>query len=798
MSRALGIDEAVDRACALIAPAWPLDRLIAVNPYWGFVDRDIERAAADLATLAGTSLTMPRAWYQAQWRKGTFGPRHVSQALTERGAAVNAEAVIRALESPTPRARRRPLLTDLADTTRSGRTATATTWTSFVTRHLSQACAAYFDESQASFGPARDGGLFGVWRRLAERDATPRLLMDFRGFGDALASLPKEPRAVVGAASEELGIAASLRAEYFAALLLSVGGWAAACAFRRWEARLHGGDDDAIVHLLAARLAWERLLFGRDATLRRAWSTAHDAWAHDVEADRDDAVKARRPDWALQRAVEIAYQEELMTSLRAPREPLPETAVSAKAVFCIDVRSEVYRRALESTCPDVTTGGFAGFFGLGLAYEPLAGPPRPQLPGLLAPSLRVRDTGALAAEATEARARRADLRGTVGGLFRGAVSSLPFVEIAGIGALPALIAESLGMGGANADAARPEPDWDLRPRLVELDADKRADLAEGVLRGMSMTRSFPRLVAFIGHGASAANNPLLAGLHCGACGGQTGEVNGRALAALLNDASVREALAQRGIEIPSTTWFVPGLHDTTTDDVTLFDDDTVPATHRGDLRAFREHLARASELARRERAPTLGVETSDASARAASIRARASDWSEVRPEWGLARNAAFVVAPRSRTRQLDLGGRAFLHDYVWEDDRGFRVLETIMTAPMVVTNWINMQYYASTVDNVRYGSGNKVLHNVVGGHVGVFEGAGGDLRIGLPMQSLHDGRDWVHVPLRLSVFIEAPEEAIRDVIARHATVRNLVENEWLFLFRIAPDGSASRVAQRGT
>ena len=79
-----------------------------------------------------------------------------------------------------------------------------------------------------------------------------------------------------------------------------------------------------------------------------------------------------------------------------------------------------------------------------------------------------------------------------------------------------------------------------------------------------------------------------------------------------------------------------------------------------------------------------------------------------------------------------------------------------MTAPMVVTNWINMQYHASTVDNRRYGSGNKVLHNVVGGRIGVFEGNGGDLRIGLPMQSLHDGHTLRHAPLRLSVFIEAP------------------------------------------
>jgi len=107
-----------------------------------------------------------------------------------------------------------------------------------------------------------------------------------------------------------------------------------------------------------------------------------------------------------------------------------------------------------------------------------------------------------------------------------------------------------------------------------------------------------------------------------------------------------------------------------------------------------------------------------------------------------------------------------------------------MTAPMVVTNWINLQYYASVVDNVKYGSGNKVLHNVVGGRLGVFEGNGGDLRIGLPLQSLHDGQQWQHTPLRLSVFIEAPQTAIDSIIAKHAVVRQLVENQWLHLFQI--------------
>ena len=107
-----------------------------------------------------------------------------------------------------------------------------------------------------------------------------------------------------------------------------------------------------------------------------------------------------------------------------------------------------------------------------------------------------------------------------------------------------------------------------------------------------------------------------------------------------------------------------------------------------------------------------------------------------------------------------------------------------MTAPMVVANWINMQYYGSVVDNQKFGSGNKVLHNIVGGSIGVLEGNGGDLRVGLPLQSLHNGERWVHEPLRLNVFIEAPKSEMDRIIAKHELVRELVENRWLFLFQM--------------
>ena len=117
-----------------------------------------------------------------------------------------------------------------------------------------------------------------------------------------------------------------------------------------------------------------------------------------------------------------------------------------------------------------------------------------------------------------------------------------------------------------------------------------------------------------------------------------------------------------------------------------------------------------------------------------------------------------------------------------------------MTAPVVVASWISLQYYGSTVAPETFGSGNKLLHNVVGG-IGVFEGNGGLLRSGLPWQSVHDGAAYIHEPLRLSVCIEAPREAMNDILERHDGVRALFDNRWLHLFAMNEEG---RLAYRYT
>ena len=265
-------------------------------------------------------------------------------------------------------------------------------------------------------------------------------------------------------------------------------------------------------------------------------------------------------------------------------------------------------------------------------------------------------------------------------------------------------------------------------------------------------------------------------------------MNARVAAASLNDTDVRHALATRGICVPDDTWFVAALHNTTTDQITMFDRDLVPARHAPLLRELDEHLAESGRRARTERARRFAI--ADTEQIDAALIGRSKDWAQVRPEWGLAGCQAFIAAPRNRTRGLDLGGRSFLHSYYWRQDDGFAVLELIMTAPMVVASWISLQYYASTVDNRLFGSGNKTLHNIVG-RIGVLEGNAGDLRTGLPWQSVHDGEQFQHEPLRLNVIIEAPTDAMNEVLAAHPSVRDLCDNGWLQLLAMDETGSVS-------
>ena len=792
---------AIDVACRRIAPTWPLDRLIAVNPWWGFVEQPVQKVSDVMSHLCGSRLTMPAEWYLAEFKNQRISEVALVKAIKQHGLTMDVTSFIHACSVSPNESARFMLLTDALDAQRD--LVHQPACRDVVTHAIGQHCASWFDEGQARWKLTHATSLYGAWREIASYDNGPSLFTGIDGIAERIAALPDSHERLIEVVCEKLRIKPEEYETYFTALLLSINGWAAWCAYLNWQAGLQGKTDNHLQQLLAIRLAWEWVLADSGQ-----YEAVVESWRAHRGAPRMESGSSY--DWVWQDALEFTWQDQVNHGLAAQKKSTPESQSgvlvrpSMQAVFCIDVRSERMRRALEASDPSIRTHGFAGFFGLPIEYLPFAGhEARPQLPGLLAPKMRVVSVSTDRERTQNLFVQRRLRLGVAQAWerFRTTASSgFGFVETTGLSYAWKLVKSSLHNTKEKASdtAALSAHERDrLVPVLENIGVNESIDLVIGILRAMSMTSNFAPVVLLVGHGSQTANNPHAAGLDCGACCGQTGEVNARVLAHLLNRVDIRYGLRAKGIDVPEDTLFVAGLHNTTTDEIRVFDvqDDVKKVAALEQVRTWH---AQAGQRIRQERALTMGISVSKPEALMESMRERAGDWSQVRPEWGLANNAAFIAAPRARTQQMNLQGRSFLHDYTHAEDPENKVLEQILTAPVLVAHWINMQYFASTVDNRRWGSGNKVLHNVVGGHIGVFEGNGGDLRIGLPLQSLHDGDGWVHNPLRLSVWVEAPRSIISGIVHGHEKLSQLVGGGWLHLFSIDPDsGEVYRYMKNG-
>ncbi|WDZ82991.1 putative inorganic carbon transporter subunit DabA [Micromonospora cathayae] len=690
-------------------------------------------------------------------------------------------------------------------------------------------CAAHCGRPAAPWPvPGADAqGCWSRWRQVAAADPAPAW-HGATGFGAFVAALPAASGPALAVLLRTLGVAPDDWATYLSRSLVRLPGWA---GYARWS-QDHPAQRPTltVLDLLAVRLAYEVALGaavahrhlgvgpavdlvvaaartphrpapdtqvagapagsdpvagdpgGPDAVAgvaRLAAVLGLDAAALDGLPQRSlTALHDTVTDLSPQRQAEIwlaaaehAYRRQLRNRLghRTGR-PVPPNAPLAQAVFCIDVRSEGLRRHLEATGP-VRTFGFAGFFGLPVRTTAVgARRGRDRCPALMAPVATVTEPPA---RSGPLRVRQAWRRAFVAAKAN-PTGAFAFVEVAGLLATGALLLRA-------AAPRRLAPPVDhTAVTTADLDAaltlDERVYYAEATLRAIGLTTDFAPLVLLCGHGATSANNPYAAALDCGACGGNRGGVSAHLAATVLNDPRVRAALAGRGITIPDHTLVLAAEHDTVTDQVRLLDPAGIPATHQPVVDALTGHLADAGQRLRAERAARLPDRPGPG-----RLPTRATDWAQVRPEWALAGNAAFIAAPRDLTAGVDLDGRVFLHSYDWSTDPQAAALEAIMTGPLVVATWINLQYYFSTVDPHRLGAGTKTVHSVLGDGLGVLPGTGGDLRTGLPWQSVGSGGDLVHEPLRLFALVQAPRALVDTVLERHPALRRLVDGGWLTL-----------------
>ncbi|MEQ8210525.1 MAG: DUF2309 domain-containing protein [Lacipirellulaceae bacterium] len=787
------LEELLSRVEEIIAPVWPLQDYVAINPYGGLADRQFAEARNYLQSFSKCETLMPLAYYSKLFQQGKIKAIHIEEAIKELHNSgsdhkVTVEDLISKLLDAGVAAEEVESTTAPSTIAEYVSLRSELDWNEVITNEISKHCSAHYDQGQSTWqSPWKEMSLFLAWRSAAEHDRNVEVLglKDFRTFVE---SIPHTPDAAIVHCLEKMRVPEHLWEGVLLRMAYSIPGW---CAWAKYQDQSQSNQTSGDLHgVLAIRLAFEAAL-GEAFSLQFDWQT---------NVDREPAERQLTDErLVLLRASELAFRGKLVDGLLdggIESKRVKQSRKLAQLVFCIDVRSERIRRHLEAQSAAIETFGFAGFFAMPIEFVPLgAESGSANVPVLLQPQFRLREgldsvDPALEAEVIAKRQEIRSFRKLWKSFQSSAVSCFSFVETAGLLFAGKLFKGALGWKQSRSDAKFDGIDSDqqyhLAPTLRDLNhqgitTSKQVDLAHGMLKNLGLEKNFARLVAFCGHACQTENNPLAAGLDCGACGGHSGEPNARMAALLLNQPYIRQELAKRGVEIPSDTWFLGGLHNTTTDAISYFDLDQLPETHQIDYEELVRYSEAATHATRIERLPIVDSQS------LAGLAKRATDWSEVRPEWGLAGNAAFIIAPRSHTKNLDLDGRSFLHSYDHQDDPNGEVLENIMTAPMIVAHLINMQYYASTVDQKHFGSGTKTIHNVVG-KFGILSGNSGDLMTGLPWQSLHSGENYQHEPMRLQAVIAAPLESIDRIINKQSSLAALLENQWLHLIAIDDEG----------
>lgn len=430
----------------------------------------------------------------------------------------------------------------------------------------------------------------------------------------------------------------------------------------------------------------------------------------------------------------------------------------AQWVCCIDVRSEPLRRQLEQV-GKFETFGYAGFFGMLIEADDTIS--RKWLcPAIAKPAKAIKiKSKNLPSFANASYPKNPNFAAALG-----------WFDIQTLPSLLQLIKNSIQAWHSKESLLSFTP-FRLPENFIGEDTnhtmltEEAVVIASQLLKGIGLTKNFARLVMITAHKASSRNNPYHSTLECGACGGNSGEMNAALMADILNNQKVRNGLKNLGITIPTQTRFLGACHNTTTQSLEIFSDNI-------ETPEFQEFKKRCglSLIAYKENAKE------DLNSRNKILRAQGFD--ELNPDWGLVNHYAMLIARRERSEQLDLNSEVFLHSYDYTTDKDGSILESILTAPVIVAHQINMQYLSASLYPEDYGSGSKTLHSLIPG-VGNVLADGVDLALGLPRQSMFWQEKLLHEPRRLLVLIDAPTDTITNILVKHPVLHTLWKNGWV-------------------
>ncbi|MRG86846.1 DUF2309 domain-containing protein [Salinibacillus xinjiangensis] len=689
--------------------------------------------------------------------------------------------------------------------------------------HMIMWCKLYLDDSQAGWKmPNREEGFYRAWQRLIQYD--PALSKKQRKH---LIGFPKEAKLALKKAIFALEIPESQIQGYLEGHLLSLPGWA---GMMLWRSRQSSQEQELLTEYLAVRVSMEYALIKPYLPLHNQQSESEvsvvpliASWLHwgglsiedwsklSVAEQNEYLTFAYQFNDMVRRKIcleawEQTYSEQLCQKIGAKqREADDKKSKLAQFVFCIDVRSEPFRRQLEKEGPFETIG-IAGFFGVPIATSELgSNHSHPSLPVISKPQHIIKES-VNDYELKSYQQRKSavnSLTYTFKMMKQNVLSSLLLPELSGPWLSLQMVARSFVPKKANRFIRNLRETWLRKPNTaltlnhdknieaelpVGFSAEEKVKYVREALKLMGLTENFASLVVICGHGSQSTNNPYASALECGACGGASGGFNARVLATLCNLPEVRAELSSEGIEIPEKTVFVAAEHKTTVDELDWIYVPELSETAQEAFNYIQAILPKVSQRANSKRLALLPNFKSVFKDPNAEAHRFAEDWSEIRPEWGLARNAAFIIGQRELTKDCDLEGRVFLHNYDWKQDESGELLANIIAGPGTVSQWINLQYYASTVAPHYYGSGNKAMQTVTSG-IGVMQGNASDLLTGLPWQSVMESdHEAFHSPLRLLIVIQAPSKYVERLLNNDSSLREKVQNNWVRFASVEPDG----------
>ncbi|OYW74577.1 MAG: hypothetical protein B7Z37_17105 [Verrucomicrobia bacterium 12-59-8] len=665
-----------------------------------------------------------------------------------------------------------------------------------------------------------------------------------------------DAEAVVLDALEQLAVPADQWGEYLTAELLALRGWAGMVRTLENDVALapHDRVRCSIMEFLALRLTYTVAALQDITADTTAWRAVrlsvprfdpltHIAHMFDVAqlvGLSSSAINALSDDELVRldheilacheterrRLLHLAYERRHERSILIPltkHRAMPwmvrkSNRLVAQVVFCIDEREESIRRVLEEVDPSIETVGAAGFFGMAIDYAGMDDAGGVSLcPVVVKPAHAVREVPV--AEHEHLHEQRQGLRRVWARVARnGFISSRTLVRgwfstaCLGFFSLFPLVLRvltPLAYGRFIKQLNRaflPEPKTEfafMRDDAASRNATtglmrgfttpEQAECVYSVLGPAGLHKGHARLVVVLGHGSTSLNNPYESTYCCGACGGRSGAPNARLFALVANRPEVREALRSKGVIIPEDTWFLGGYHDTCSEDIHFFDVDLVPETHYGDLVRVKQSLDKARKLSAHERSRRFATAGSDITPEQSlrRVQERAEHIGEPRPEYGHCTNAVTFVGRREITKGLFMDRRAFLVSYDATKDPTNDALGRVLGAVIPVCGGINLECYFSTVDVEAYGSGTKLPHNI-SGLVGVMNGYQGDLRTGLPVQTVE-----IHEPVRLLFVVETTPQRLMSTIKASAELTEFVCNQWIRMAAMDPDDGHVEVYRDG-